>query len=343
MSRCLVALGSNEGDRLATLSRAVAQLTQRPEFSVREQSRWHETRAIGGPADQTPYINGAIVVETSLPPLAVLGALQEIEASLGRVRKVRWGARTVDLDLLLYDDLIMESPRLTLPHPRMAFRKFVIEPAAEIAGSWRHPRIHWTMHELCEHLRHAVPYVAVTGPAPHRAAQLAARLATQLDGRLITDANAIARLPASSTDSAGRRLQAEIELPGERQKLLDREVWTPPAGLTISDFWIDQSRAYATASRDANELQAIAAVVDDIDRNTVRPKLLILLDVYTDVTMGDEEPKCHTVDDALRRAFVALATRPGVGPLLHLTGDDGKGELSDALLAEAVAAIMAMS
>ena len=104
----------------------------------------------------------------------------------------------------------------------MAFRRFVIEPAAEIAGSWRHPIIHWTLHELREHLRHAIPYVAVTGPAPKRNAQLAARLAAQLDGRLVAGTRTSAGPPAAGADSAGRRMQAEIELLGERRKLLDR-------------------------------------------------------------------------------------------------------------------------
>ena len=100
------------------------------------------------------------------------------------------------------------------------------------------------------------------------------------------------------------------------------------SGLMISDFWLEQSRAYAIAFRGAPEQQDVTAAVDDAQRAAIRPKLLILLDVPTDVMMGAEEPTCPTVDDTLRRAFVEVATRPGVGPLLHLTGDDGEGTLS---------------
>ena len=91
-------------------------------------------RAVGGPAGQRAFLNAAARLETSLPPAELLARLQRIEWHLGRTgAKTRWAARTLDLDLLLYDDLVLSTPYLTLPHPRMAFRRFVLEAAAEVA------------------------------------------------------------------------------------------------------------------------------------------------------------------------------------------------------------------
>ena len=129
----LIGLGSNLGDRRATLLRAIEELNATPGVSVVKVSSFHETEPVGGPPGQGPYLNAAACIETTLEPPALLHRLQEIEARNGRVRTVRWGERTLDLDLLLYDDRIVETPELTIPHPRMADRRFVLEPLAEIA------------------------------------------------------------------------------------------------------------------------------------------------------------------------------------------------------------------
>jgi 2-amino-4-hydroxy-6-hydroxymethyldihydropteridine diphosphokinase len=96
----------------------------------------YETAAIGGP-EQADYLNQVVAMETPLAPHALLDALRRIEDSLGRVRMVRWGARTIDLDLLLYDDGAIDDDELTVPHPRIEERRFVLEPLAEIAPGLR--------------------------------------------------------------------------------------------------------------------------------------------------------------------------------------------------------------
>ena len=110
-----------------------------PGLEVLAVSRFHETRPVGGPAHQGAFLNGACLIETDLPPSDLLGALFAVENTLARRREERWGPRTIDLDLLLYDDIVVESPELTLPHPRMATRRFVLEPCAEIAGELPYP------------------------------------------------------------------------------------------------------------------------------------------------------------------------------------------------------------
>ncbi|MEX0714098.1 MAG: 2-amino-4-hydroxy-6-hydroxymethyldihydropteridine diphosphokinase, partial [Pirellulales bacterium] len=134
MPRSLIALGSNEGDRAALVAAAVNRLAQAASLTLVGQSRCHETTPIGGPPGQSPFLNAALVIETALSPSRLLALLHQIEHELGRRREIVWGPRTIDLDLLLYGDAVIETPELTVPHPRMAFRRFVLQPAAEVAA-----------------------------------------------------------------------------------------------------------------------------------------------------------------------------------------------------------------
>jgi 2-amino-4-hydroxy-6-hydroxymethyldihydropteridine diphosphokinase len=131
--RAYIGLGSNLGDRRSTLEGALEAMSARPDVVVQKVSSFHETEPVGGPPGQGTYLNAAAALETSLEPLALLRVLQEIEHRFGRVRTVRWGARTLDLDLLLFDDRILETAELTIPHPHLSERRFVLEPLAEIA------------------------------------------------------------------------------------------------------------------------------------------------------------------------------------------------------------------
>lgn len=135
--RAIVALGSNLGDRAAYLLFGLEQLS-----NIVSQSQVFETDPIGGPQNQGPYLNMVAVVDTDLDPYAMLRRLLQIEADAQRVRKIRWGPRTLDLDLLFYDDITLQSEELTVPHPRFSERRFVLEPLSEIApehcpNNWR--------------------------------------------------------------------------------------------------------------------------------------------------------------------------------------------------------------
>ena len=137
MEKCAIALGSNLGDSRTTLEAAVATLANMPEITLLTRSNWYQTKAVGPP--QPDYINGCAVLQVKMPPQTLLETLLSVEAQFGRVRQERWGPRSLDLDLLLYDDLILETPTLTLPHPRMRERAFVLVPLAEIAPDWLDP------------------------------------------------------------------------------------------------------------------------------------------------------------------------------------------------------------
>lgn len=129
-----VALGSNLGDRAAHLAAAAAALAALPGTRLLAVSATFETAPVG-PAGQQNYFNAAAALSTSLAPLDLLDRLLAIEQANGRVRRERWGPRTLDLDLLLHGDSVLDDPRLTLPHPRMLERAFVLAPLADLAPS----------------------------------------------------------------------------------------------------------------------------------------------------------------------------------------------------------------
>ncbi|MGA0366240.1 MAG: 2-amino-4-hydroxy-6-hydroxymethyldihydropteridine diphosphokinase [Ilumatobacteraceae bacterium] len=127
--RAIVALGSNLGRREAHLRFAVGRLGE----SVVAQSQVFETDPVGGPDDQGAYLNMVVVLETELDPYALLRWLHRIEADAGRERVVHWGPRTLDLDLLFFDDVVITGGNLAVPHPRYAERRFVLAPLSEVA------------------------------------------------------------------------------------------------------------------------------------------------------------------------------------------------------------------
>lgn len=153
---CAIALGSNLsseiGDSEKIVNAAIAQLATLSEIEVVRVSRWYRTKAITLPnsAPQPDYINGCAVLKTSFNPLQLLRTLFNTEQMFGRERRERWGARTLDLDLLLYGDRLIDTPKLVLPHPRMGDRAFVLLPLAEIAADWIHPITGLAIGELAK-------------------------------------------------------------------------------------------------------------------------------------------------------------------------------------------------
>jgi 2-amino-4-hydroxy-6-hydroxymethyldihydropteridine diphosphokinase len=139
MNTAFVALGANIGDPTATVLAAFAALANLPESRVARCSSLYRTAPVGL-RNQPDFINAVAVLETTLPPESLLDALLDLEARFGRIRRDRNGPRTLDLDLLLYDDIELELPRLTLPHPRLHLRAFVLYPLAEVAPGITLPR-----------------------------------------------------------------------------------------------------------------------------------------------------------------------------------------------------------
>ena len=145
-----IALGANLGQREKNIAAALNALQRTRGVAVDAVSSLFETDPIGGPPDQPKFINAAAKLTTDLAPHRLLAVLLQIEQSLGRRRGERWGPREIDLDILLYDDLVISEDGLSIPHPLMHERRFVIEPLAEIAPGAIHPTLALSAKEILD-------------------------------------------------------------------------------------------------------------------------------------------------------------------------------------------------
>jgi 2-amino-4-hydroxy-6-hydroxymethyldihydropteridine diphosphokinase len=145
-------MGANLGDPVASIGEAVQMLRDHPCITVTQCSSLYRTEPVGK-TDQGWFVNAVILCETTLEPGQMLLALQDIEQRFGRVRRERWGPRTLDLDILAVGELVIEGEGLTVPHPRLHERRFVLIPLLEILPHWRHPRLHRTGPELLQDLK----------------------------------------------------------------------------------------------------------------------------------------------------------------------------------------------
>jgi 2-amino-4-hydroxy-6-hydroxymethyldihydropteridine diphosphokinase len=144
---CYLSLGSNLGDRRLNLKTAIDLMSRHPEIRVCEVSPLYETQPVGY-VDQPDFLNLVVRIETTLLPENLLKFTRSTELVLGRQRDIRWGPRTIDIDILLIDQQVMDTAELTIPHPRMAERAFVMLPLADIAKDLVHPVTHKTVSDM---------------------------------------------------------------------------------------------------------------------------------------------------------------------------------------------------
>jgi 2-amino-4-hydroxy-6-hydroxymethyldihydropteridine diphosphokinase len=348
MAVCLIGLGANLGDRAETLRRGVELLGQHPRVRSLRTSRWIETQPAGGPDDQDLYLNGAATIETDLPPDALLAVLHDIEHRLGRRREMRWEPRPVDLDLLLYGDLVEESPSLVVPHPRMAWRRFVLEPAREIAPTMRHPVLRRNLQQLLDHLNRSPRYVAVTGLVANENARFTARVADAGVVEALFDADEPILEPIpSSPDPSGHAPVIAIKCLRRRaRQLADRLANQAKDRLyVISDFWFDEPRAAVLAQLEPVHLPDSFRRWEHLARRVPPARLVVLLDAPVKEACSQLG---YPPGSRCRGAAIALAgeyrdylrrqlRRSDVGPVLRITDPD-----SPEAIAEVAAAIQAM-
>lgn len=141
-------IGSNLGDRIANIETSIEYLRFIPRISVKKISPLYETPASGGPKNQPRFLNAAVKIQTTLTPLDLLVKLKNIESKLKRKNAVHWGPRTIDLDILFYDDLVFSSSNLSIPHPLLHKRVFVLRPLVDIAPGLMHPQYKRSIKDL---------------------------------------------------------------------------------------------------------------------------------------------------------------------------------------------------
>jgi len=144
---CYLGLGSNIGDRKSYLDGAISALKKETDITLARISSFYDTAPVGN-VNQGRFLNAVIEIETRLKPEKLLDIIMDIENELGRVRTERWGPRTIDIDILTFGDLVYETERLSIPHPLMHERMFVLKPLAELAPAFRHPVFGATAAEM---------------------------------------------------------------------------------------------------------------------------------------------------------------------------------------------------
>lgn len=209
MSDCLISFGSNLGNSEATIAGALEQLADRlqslePDPIEFRASPWFSTRPIGGPAQQPGFINGACRFRATREPKELLELLLEIEQGFGRERRTRWDARVLDLDLLLYGDRIINGSGIQVPHPRMSFRQFVLQPACRIAPEMVHPICGVSLEALLECIQTRREDILLVSSRP-RLAPLESWVAEQAWGSAV-QLSTVEQLPARVAEGFGFKL-----------------------------------------------------------------------------------------------------------------------------------------
>ena len=148
MATVYLALGSNMGERARHIMQAYIEINNLPATKVKGVSQIIETPPAGGPPEQEDYLNGACVIETEFPPDELLDNLLSIEEKHGRIRTEKWGPRPLDIDIIFCDDAVIQTEKLTVPHPRMHERFFVLKPLSSLAPDFIHPVLKKTLAEL---------------------------------------------------------------------------------------------------------------------------------------------------------------------------------------------------
>lgn len=320
------------------------RLARHEDVRVLARSSWRQTSPVGGPTGQDAFLNGVALLETSLTPESLLTLLLELESQMGRVRTVAWGPRTLDLDLLLYDQLVLQTPTLVVPHPRMAWRRFVLEPAVEIAAEMVHPILGWTLSRLLSHVNTAVPYVAIAGSIGAGKSRLAQRLAQTQSVHCIFEPLDSTRLEWFYRDPAGNAWEMELKLLNERLSFLSAG-WSQENEAarrwTVSDFWFDQSWAFASVWLPAARRDAFFARWEEARRRVTPPKLVVLLDPPVDQLLERiarrgrpfERGLTAEILRAIREALLRETRRLDCGPVLRLNDSQNDRGVEEVLAA----------
>lgn len=325
MVRCLIGLGANLGNSGGNLKAATQKMDALEATEVLAVSSYFETKPIGGPPGQSAFLNAAALLETSFGAHELAQRLQGIENDLGRRRSERWGPRQIDLDILLFGETVVETFDLRIPHPWMALRRFVLEPASEIAADCRHPLIGLTVTELLKNLNQTPAVFVVTGLPGVDTTTWASWLASEVPAASTFTFNSLRH--ASWQLSSGRSVAEAIELlrdwsrPFLRSSLGDDR-------LSVSDRWCGEILAVCQVVFSRQEYEQVEVFWRQQSHNLIPPKLVVALH-------GARFQHTQYVKDApaLWNEVWRRVSQPGRGPWLALDENDRERTQHDLLAA----------
>jgi len=283
-STAYIGLGSNLGDRHANINSALKNLADHQDITLCRVSDIQCTQPLG-PPDQPDYLNAVAELETTLSPHALLAVLLQIEKKLGRVRREPWSARTIDLDLLLFDQQVITGPDLTVPHPRMHLRSFVLQGLCQLNPDLIHPLLDEPVHELARRLAgrnfalnpQLPQLVSIAGNIGVGKTTLAHRLSQMLGADLILEP--YDKNPFLPHVYAGRHelaLDSQLYFLTERFRQLDAET-LQKGRLFISDYIFEKETIYADRLLDPQQRRLYQQVYQLVAAKLTPPSLVIYL------------------------------------------------------------------
>ena len=307
-----IGLGSNLGDKAATLRAAMKALEQHPAISAVQTSSFYETSPLGG-SEQPEYLNAVVRLQTSLTPRALLAVLHDIEAGLGRVRVERWQPRTIDLDLLLYGDEVIETPELSVPHPQMHLRSFVLRGLCELDENAVHPVLRRSAAELYRRLNGRNYYWNDTRPQLISIAGLIGVGKTTLATRLAERLGATAIVEKYDDNPYLADVYA-----GHKDVALDSELFFLSSSATqfrrdrliagrcyVSDYVFDKALVYASSWLDAENLDIYKRHYACVAEQVAEPVLVIYLNDSVEQCLDRIHKRNRPYEQRIEPAFLA--------------------------------------
>ena len=328
-----IGLGSNLGGRHANIEQACAELNNCDDITVENLSDFLETLPLGG-MDQPAYINAVAAISTSLEPEALLKKLQDIEQKLGRGGDGKWQPRTIDLDLLIYEDTILETPGLTIPHRQMHLRSFVLTGMSQLAGDLIHPVLKRSMNELAQRLNSnsfalnpKIPQlICIAGIIGVGKTTLAQNLAKKLNCSILREAyDTNPYLPEVYAGKTELALKSQLYFLETRRNQLSRENLSGNT-IYLTDYIFEKDYIFAQRTITGDQFGEYAVQYDKVSSQVASPVLVIYLTDTANAAMDrihnrnrpyEQEMKLETLEE-LKLAYDKLFAGWDKSPVITL-------------------------